>query len=106
MDKELSGRRLPFVHASAELVEHKAITNDKTERMKAQKQEQGHEMGGDMRNGQHPSSDSDVEAGLGAGLDGTQAGVIVDQGDGTPDGGYGWVIVGCMMGQNAVTWGE
>lgn len=26
--------------------------------------------------------------------------------DTTPDGGYGWVIVGCMMWQNAVTWGE
>lgn len=25
--------------------------------------------------------------------------------DDTPDGGYGWVVIGCQVGINAVTWG-
>jgi hypothetical protein len=29
-----------------------------------------------------------------------------EAGEGIPDGGYGWVVVGCMVAMNACTWGE
>lgn len=35
-----------------------------------------------------------------------ERGVEVDHSSDVPEGGYGWVIVGCLIAINASTWGE
>lgn len=38
--------------------------------------------------------------------DGLSVEAPVMEEDKIPDGGYGWVVMACILGSNAVTWGE